>query len=363
MGKMLTMLLLGFAAAVFSACGAAEGAGTRSGWAGANQVPVGVWERTLRDDVGPDPVIVMELRGDGTYSVSGVPFVEDKGSYTVQNGVLSFTSNVNPGKSRILAIKMDGENALTLFTGVPFPYSEVWTRKQGVPNFPSVAINGADIPEALPLLMASALAAEAQPWREDALPTWMRVERMKSGEYQIVLHFFSPSTTEELRITVTEHGVSKSVHDGSRAASAPLPPIFMDLPRIVEAAGTHGFTGALKNADIRVYKGHGAAWMARFEGARTGATFSATTGERIEGDVTGYIAQYEADWNRIGGLWHQMLGQYRKEDDDYGPCEPIEVWGPSCLPSSVLKGIIRSKSKTSMECSGHGGTWTNMGCY
>ena len=86
------------------------------------------------------------------------------------------------------------------------------------------------------------------------------------------------------------------------------------------------------------------------------------TGERINEDVTGYVAQYEADWNRIGGVWRLMLQQYREEDDDYGPCEPIEVWGRSCIPSSVLKGITRLRSKTSSECRRLGGIWTNMGC-
>jgi hypothetical protein len=319
--------------------------------------PIGVWERTLHNDAGPDPVIVMELKTDGTYSVSGVPFVEDHGSFAITSvGVLSFTSNVNPNHNRLLAIKMDGENALTLFTTLPFPYSEVWTRKQGAPNFPSVAVGGADIPEGLPVLMASALAAEAEPWREDALPTSVRVERMKSGRYQIALHFFSPSAAQELQITVTEHSVSKSVHDGSRAASAPLPPIFMDLPRIVEAGAAQGFKGALKKADMRVYEGHGAAWMATFDGARTGATFSAETGERIKGDVTGYIAQYEADWNHAGELWHKALAQYRKEDSDNHICDEA-VWGVSgCGYRYAVEGWKRN-------CSVSGGRWISGGCH
>ena len=329
--------------------------------------PIGVWERSLRNDAGPDPVIAMEIRTDGTYSVSGIPMVEDRGSWSAEvPGVLAFTSDVSPNRSRILAVRMDGEDALTLFTDIPFPYSEVWIRKLGAPNFPSVAINGVDIPEALSLLMASAHAAEARPWREDALPTWIRVERSNDGGYQIALHFFSPSATEGMEIRVTEYGTEKSVYDGSRAAAPPLPPVFMDLPRIVEAAAAQGFNGALRRADVRVYEGHGPAWMAFFDGAGTGAgtgaTFSAMTGERVYEDVTGYIAQYEADWNRMAGVWRQMLDQY-KEDDDYGPCEPIEVWGRSCLPSNVLEGIVRRKIKSLSECTSHGGKWSNMGCY
>ena len=164
----------------------------------------------------------------------------------------------------------------------------------------------ADIPEALPLLMASALASEARPWQGDALPTWVRVERMQSGGYQVVFHFFSPSATQEMRITVTEHGIRSSVHDGSRTVSAPLPLIFMDLPRIVSEAQVERFHGALGKADLRVYKGHGAAWMATFDGARTGAAFSGETGERIHGDVTGSIAQYEADWQKTAEIWQRV---------------------------------------------------------
>jgi hypothetical protein len=354
MRKLLAILLFGLAAAALSAFGDSDAVAAESSLSGPL---IGVWERTLRNDAGQDPVIVMELKTDGTYSVSGVPFVQDQGSFAITPvGALAFTSNVNPNRNRLLAIKMDGENALTLYTGVPFPYWEVWTRKQGGPNFLSVAVGGAEIPEALPLLMASALAAEAQPWREDALPTWIRVERMKSGDYQVALHFFSPSTNEEMRIVVTEHGASKSVHDGSRTASTPMPPTFLDLPRIVEAAGTQGFTGALKKADLRVYEGHGPAWMATFEGARAGATFSAATGERIEGDVTGYIAQYEADWNHAGEMWRKALEQYRKEDNDENGCDEA-VWGTSgCGYRYAVEGWKRN-------CRVSGGDWYGGGCH
>ena len=318
---------------------------------------IGVWERTLRNDAGPDPVIVMELKADGTYSVSGVPFVEDHGTFTMSSPwVLTFTSKVSPNHNRLLAIKMDGENALTLFTTAPFPYSEVWTRKQGAPNFPSVTVGGANIPKGLPVLMASALAAEAQPWREDALPTWIRVERMKSGRYQITLHFFSPSATEEMQIKVTEYGISKSVHDGSRTVSAPMSPNFMDLPRIVEAADAQGLKGALKKADVRDYKGYGPAWMTFFAGTRNGATFSATTGKRINADVTGYVAQYEADWNHAGALWRKALEQYRKEDNDKHGCDEA-VWGVSgCGYRYAVEGWKR-------DCRVSGGAWYGGGCH
>lgn len=318
---------------------------------------IGVWERPLRNDAGPDPVIVMELKSDGTYSISGMPFVEDRGSFSLQiPGVLAFTSNVNPGKNRLLAVKLDGENTLTLFTNTPFSYSEVWIRKQSAPNFPSVAMNGADIPEGLPVLIASALDVVALPWREDAAPTWIRVERMKNGRYRITLHFFSPSAAEEMQINVTEYGINKSVHDGSRAVSAPLPPNFMDLPRIVEAAGAQGFKGALKKADVRAYKGYGPAWMTVFAGARNGATFSATTGKRINADVTGYIAQYEADWNHAGEVWRKALEQYRKEDNDTSGCDDA-VWGASgCGYKFAVGGWKRN-------CSVSGGTWRGGGCY
>lgn len=352
--RLLFTGIAGLFIALAGGSGAAEAATAKSSMSGAL---IGVWERTLRNDAGPDPVVVMDLKADGTYSVSGVPFMEDRGSFTITSlGVLSFTSNVSPNHNRLLAIKMDGENALTLYTTVPFPYSEVWTRKQGAPNFPSVAINGASIPKGLPVLMASALAAEAQPWREDALPTWIRVERMKSGRYQITLHFFSPSATEEMRITVTEYGISKSVHDGSRTVSAPMSPNFMDLPRIVEAAGAQGFKGALKKADVRDYKGYGPAWMTVFAGARTGATFSATTGKRINADVTGYVAQYEADWNHAGALWRKALAQYRKEDNDNHGCDEA-VWGVSgCGYRYAVEGWKRN-------CSVSGGKWYSGGCH
>ena len=155
---------------------------------------------------------------------------------------------------------------------------------------------------------------------------------------------------------MTEHGTRKSVHDGSRTASAPLPPTFLDLPWIVEAARTQSFTGALKKADMRVYEGHGAAWMATFDGARTGATFSAETGERIEGDVTGYIAQYEADWNHAGEMWRKALEQYRKEDNDENGCDEA-VWGTSgCGYRYAVEGWKRN-------CRVSGGDWYGGGFH
>lgn len=270
------------------------------------QGPVGTWQRHLRNDVGPDPLIVMKLNADGTYTMSGIPMVEDRGTYTLANYVIAFTSHVSPTRNRLLAVRMVRDNELTLFTDIPFRYEEVWARKARVMSpFPSVKVNGVEVPEGLPVLMVSALTTRARAWHEDALPTWIRVERTTSGRYQLTLHFHSPSSAQEMRIRVTEDGISESVHNGSRTMSEPLPMIFMDLPDLVSAARAEGFSGVLKEADVRVHPGHGAAWMAAFDGARTGVTFSARTGERIEGDVTGYVQQYEAGWNEMQALWQQ----------------------------------------------------------
>ena len=79
-------------------------------------------------------------------------------------------------------------------------------------------------------------------------------------------------------------------------------------------------------------------------------------GERIEGDVTGYIAQYEADWDRMGEVWRKALDPYRPKADDLGLCEVDRF---ACY-IQVVPGVY----ETETGCRGAGHSWsTQGGCY
>ena len=312
----MVKIILGFVSLacllLTSACGRSETAGGET--QAAAQGPAGRWERRYQDDVGQPYHEVLDLRADGTYVKDAPGWIADRGHYLIEDNVIAFRSDVNQRASRDMHFRID-KDGLTLSVSVPFPLSEPWTRATFAPNFHTVAHAGRALPQSLPTLMMSAYAALVVEWHEDAVPTSISLQELQSGGYEVTLRFFSPSSKEEYVIRMTENLVKTSIGDGSRSLQSPLPPDFMDLLPVLDLASRDGFTGALKKADVRTYGKFGPVWMIH-TGAPTGASYSAANGARIREDVTGYIAQYNADWAAAGKMLRKALKQEQSRLQD-----------------------------------------------
>ncbi len=112
---------------------------------------------------------------------------------------MKFSSEVNQRHTRDVGFTLDGDK-LTFKLTFPFPVQEEWTRFKQAPNFRTIDIDGRRVPRNLAGVLAVALVSEARPWRENAVPIWIRVEEVENGQYAATLHFYSPSTVEEMRI-------------------------------------------------------------------------------------------------------------------------------------------------------------------
>ena len=214
--------------------------------------PVGVWELRYRDAVGQSYLNVLELREDGTYAThmqDATP--SDVGRYTLTETMVTFDSQLDPRFSRDVPYQLEGDTTLKLLIAAPgggaTPFYVDWTRSPLTRRLPTTEMFARRVPGGLPQIV-TALALEAQRWREDAVPTWIRIKALQNGEYETVLHFFSPATTEEMRLRITAFDIKVSTHNGNRTSQTLLPPEFLDLPLVLSKATESNISGALEKS-------------------------------------------------------------------------------------------------------------------
>ncbi len=143
-------------------------------------------------------------------------------------------------------------------------------------------------------------------WQPDALLSMIDYERPDSPNPQppsVRLNFFSPSTGLGLWITVNTEGTS--FFGASRGGGIAIPNGFLDLPQAWAVARQYGVPPPLERAMLRVWTPQGSdpvlAWTV--SGGGTGIIIDAVEGNRLEGDLSGYIAEYNAQWQAaIAGL-------------------------------------------------------------
>jgi hypothetical protein len=164
------------------------------------------------------------------------------------------------------------------------------------------------LPKDLPELMHGA-TQRAQMWRQDAIPVSLEFQHFDAPNPKltkgprVVFSFFSPSEGTGLKLTVTTTDVNTFVFSQPvNWGVVSLPPVFVDLPAALRIARENGMKGALESARLRIYSPSGAppvlAWMVHSSSAGRGRTVNGATGEIIDYDVTGYIAAYNAQWER-----------------------------------------------------------------
>jgi hypothetical protein len=128
--------------------------------------------------------------------------------------------------------------------------------------------------------------------------------RMRGPAVRISLLSLSAGTG--LQITVSAEDVRTwEVNQAVRWGTTSLPVLFVDLPLAVRIAREKGMQRAVGNASLRVWAPPGAppvvAWMVG------GKTVNAVTGQIIDFDVTGYIARYNAQWQRAAESLSMLL--------------------------------------------------------
>lgn len=313
--------------------------------------PAGVWEMRYQDAVGQSYLNILELRADGSYSTymqDATP--DDHGAYALADGVLTFTSAVDARLSRSLPYEVRDDRLKIFNAPIPGaganPPAAEWRRSGALPTFQTKVIAGGELPVGLPGMAAAAMATHALPWRADARPVSLEVKISPPGRrLSVRLRFFSPAANEGLQLNITKYTVSSRTFDGARMEQRPLPADFADLAAILDKAASEGVAGAFRRADLKTYEKAGPAWMILPDGPR-GATYSAITGARIHGDVTGYVADYEADWAKAGALWRQAIERRR---DNGGDLE------------EAFKSADEKYNQTICELDG--GDWRSNACY
>ncbi len=170
------------------------------------------------------------------------------------------------------------------------------------------------LPKDLPELM-SAATQRAREWRLDAIPVSIRFTdrvapnpAMRGPEVRI--SFFSPSEGTGMLVTVTGDNTRTVVfNQGVNWGTVSLPPVFVDLPVAVRIARANGMKATVDRADLRIWSPPGAppvlAWMVGDK------TINGSNGEVIDYDVTGYIASYNAQWERAARSLRALMQSAR----------------------------------------------------
>ena len=157
------------------------------------------------------------------------------------------------------------------------------------------------LPKDLPQLLHE-VTRQARSWRTDAIPVSLEAQERKAPNPRmrgpaVRIFLLSPSAGTGLQVTVTAEDIrTLEINQTVRWGTASLPAVFLDLPVAVRIAREKGMKRSVDNASLRVWAPSGAppvlAWMVGDK------TVNAVTGEIIDFDVTGYIAGYNAQWQR-----------------------------------------------------------------
>lgn len=175
-------------------------------------------------------------------------------------------------------------------------------------------VDGQLVPEHLPELLAAA-TRRAQAWRADAVPVGMTFEDLNVPNPalrgpQIKISFLSPATEAGFQVTVTEQGSSTyEFRQRVNWGTQPVPPVFVDLPAVLQRARGRGLTGPLKRADLRVWNPTRTAPILAWSvlvGSK-GQAVNGANGELIDFDLTGYIATYNAQAERAARALRALL--------------------------------------------------------
>lgn len=262
---------------------------------------VGTWQL-------PNQSVYWEIRADGTYQLSTGGKVIHSGIFSASYGTWSIYSEtwgedggeyqlpnpdtfVGTGKMGPATWKRARQRSTKKTNGEII----LSTQRDGIHALPK------DIPE---LIQTSIRRASA--WQPDAVPVSVDFKQidapnMKGPEIRIT--FVSPFQFTGMMMLITEKG--SQIHEFKNLLDwngMQLPLVFVDLPTALNIARKNGMKGPLKKAGLRIWNPNGAppvlAWVLNSGASSGGKTVDAASGQIITFDVTGYIEQYNDQWNQ-----------------------------------------------------------------
>lgn len=160
------------------------------------------------------------------------------------------------------------------------------------------------LPKDIPELIQEAIQL-ARNWQPDAVPfsiDFKQIDAPNMKGPEVRISFVSPYQYIGMMLIITEKGAQTHEYkDLPEWNGISLPVIFVDLPAALNIARKSGMKGPLKKANLRIWNPNDAppvlAWILQSSTA-SGKTVDAATGAIIEFDVTGYIDQYNNQWEQ-----------------------------------------------------------------
>lgn len=269
----------------------------------------GTWllEIMLPSPQGPVPVW-WTIHDDGSYAIDAGPF-SHAGTMTAAGSHFDLTATTSDyrdsGRYEVgdwATIVVHGQQGVGR-----------WHRREPALALPVASINAQLIPSKVPAVTDAARAL-ARRWQPDALLARIEYDRPDSPNPQppsIKLFFFSPATGLGLWVTVAADGTS--FFGASRASGLAIPNGFLDLPEAWTVARQYGVAPPLERAMLRVWTPQGGepvlAWALSGNGGAV--NIDAAQGHRLEGDLSGYVAAYNAQWQEATAGLRRLLARPR----------------------------------------------------
>ncbi|MEM7023797.1 MAG: hypothetical protein AAF637_14570 [Pseudomonadota bacterium] len=337
---------------------------------------VGTWllEIQLPSPQGPVPVW-WTITPDGNYTIDAGPFSH---AGTMTAGGSHFELAATTSDFRDHGRYEISDWATIVVHGQQGPGR--WHRREPALKLAVVEINAQLIPAEVPAVTDAARGL-ARSWQPDALLARVDYDRpsgTRATPPEVELFFFSPSSGLGLWVNVSTAGTS--FFGASRADGLAIPNGFLDLPQAWTIARQYGVAPPLERALLRVWTPEGGepvlAWSISGNGAA--ANIDATEGNRLEGDLSGYVAAYNAQWQEAVAGLRRLLARprssssssddwsYSSDDDDddsgYGYEDPYSssddygvasqnAWGSGDMGAYDR---IQAGTPTGEDCARHG---------
>ncbi len=260
---------------------------------------VGTWllEVMLPTPQGP-VAVVWTIAADGSYVIDAGPF-SHSGTMTAQGGnweQAATTSNFTDGGTYALP------NWARLQTRARSGMGG-WNRIRPDLILPVIEVSGQVLPSGLPDL-ASRARGVAQGWRPDAELVEIEFEQRDNHQWnardEVQLSYVSPASGGGLVMTIAVDGTRFFAHAVVNWGSGAIPDGFLDLPAVWAIARQHGLMPPLARANLRIWQPGDApilAWqVSASRGEKRGVSLDGVGGTLLEGDLSGYIAAYNAQW-------------------------------------------------------------------
>lgn len=357
MRKLLTTLLFAFAAAALSACGGCDAEHGKT--AKTRKEPrslIGVWEQVDGPLAGSPEREVLEFRKDGTYRVhrSGMG---DESDYSVDGSVIALKGN-HYSFGGVQTFEIDGDT-LVITDTVPLPPNAPpnmdpltkvthWEFHDAAPFVATRTLNGVDVAANIPALAKTALelARERNP---DVRLMSIDLEQYLPGAFKIEFYTSAPDTSG-VRVTMQPYHVRVREVAQSFWGKRPVPDDFLDLPEAFDIAARNGFSGPVDRADLVSWSDDGSAHWRMY--SRVGAaTVNALSGEIYVGDITGYVAQYNADWENAQRLLREAFARKAAAGPFAGGCAAYEYEGFNGCETKTDYIRCQSNGGSHSECS------------